>query len=818
MTIKKQGGLKMSNELKAAQLMAAIDKEKLDCKSTEDLRPLTGLIGQDRAVKALKFGLNIENKGFNIFVSGYTGTGRTTGIKQFVEEMAKTKPVPSDWCYVNNFENSYEPYAIELPAGRGKEFQNAIRDFISSVREQIPKVFKSDDYIERKNLIINRLENEKTKVLEELNKKAREKGLAIKSTQIGLLIIPVIDGKIISEEEFLNLSEEKKKDFQAKRDLINEDMKKSMANVRDIEKKIMSDLSDLDHEVALYTIQKFLDDIKDEFKDSEVILKFIDELKEDILKNITLFSSSAGQAFPGMDKSGTAAQAIFPWIKDLPFKKYEVNLIVDNSNLKGAPVVMEQNPTYQNLFGRVEKEAQLGVLTTDFSMIRAGAMHHANNGYLVIPVEGLFKNIFSWDSLKTALKDKEIKIEEASERLGYMSTKSLKPEPIPLKIKIILIGNPYFFNLLYMFDEEFKKLFKVKADFDTVMEKNQENIKKYAAFMCTVREKEKLKHLDSSAIARIIEYGSRVAENKEKVTIRFLEITDLIMEANFYAEQDDEKYINERHVQKAINEKIYRSDIISEKIRESIKKGTILIDTKGTRVGQVNGLSVINLGELMFGHPSRVTVSIGLGKEGIVDIERETKMGGPIHTKGVLILSGYIVEKFAREYPLNLAARIVFEQNYGFVEGDSASSTELYALLSALSGLPLRQDIAVTGSVNQKGDIQAIGGVNAKIEGFFHVCKETGLTGSQGVIIPESNVRNLMLKEEVVDAVKKKKFHVYAIKRIDEGIELLSGKKAGKMLEDGTFEEGSVFDLAQKTIKQFSEKYRHMLKGTHQGS
>ncbi len=800
----------MSNELTAKDLKAEFDESMLDCSTTEELKPLEGLVGQDRAVKALKFGLNIGNLGFNIFVSGFTGTGRTTGVMQFVKEVARSKPVPSDWCYVNNFENSYEPYAIELSAGRGKKFQDSVRSFINSVREEIPKVFESKDYIERRNFIIKNLENKKAKILEDLNKKAQKKDLMIKSTQIGMLIVPVIDGKILSDQDFINLSEEKQKQIQKKRELINEDMKKALIRIREVDKKVAAEINNLNNEVALFTIQRFIDDLMEQFNDSEEIIIYIDAVKADILKNLALFSTSGGPGFTGAEKTEPFAQALFPWMKELPFKKYGVNLIVDNSNLKGAPVVIEPNPTYHNLFGRLEKEVQFGVLTTDFSMIRSGAMHKANNGFLVIPVESLFKNFFSWDSLKTALQDKEIKVEEAGEKMGYLSSKSLKPEPIPLDIKIILIGNPYFFNLLYQFDEEFKKLFKVKADFDTVMERNDDNIKKYASFICTIREKEDLNHLDSLAIAEIIDYGSRVAENQGKLTVRFLEISDVLMEANFYSKQEGTKYINANHVIKAIDEKIYRSDLLAEKIKEYIKNGTIIIDIEGSKTGQVNGLSVVSLGDMMFGHPSKVTVSVGLGKEGIIDIERETKMGGPIHTKGVLILNGFIVEKFAREKPLNLAARIVFEQSYGFVDGDSASSAELYALLSAISNTPLRQDIAVTGSVSQKGEVQAIGGVNAKIEGFFQICNKTGLSGSQGVIIPESNVKNLMLKKEVITAVRDGKFHIYAVKSIDEGIEILTGKKAGKLMKDGTFEANSIYDLVDKSIKKFSEKYKEL--------
>jgi len=792
----------MLKELSPKELKIEYDSKKLKCKTTDELAPLEGIIGQERAVKALKFGLNIEDSGFNIFVAGYSGTGRTTGVREFVEELAKKRYVPPDWCYINNFKNSYEPNVIKLPSGNGKIFQEDMANFIGSTRNLLPKTFESKDYLEKKDAVIKSIEQEREKLLKELNKRAQDEGFALRTTQIGLFIVPVIDGKILNEDEFIKLNEEKKQEIQNKKEKINDDMKKTMDSVRDLDKKSNEVIKKLNHDVALYTIEKFVNDIKEKYKEITEVNEFIDEVQEDILKNIDIFIVS--------QPAESTSQYIFPWIKEVPFKKYEVNLLVDNSQLKGAPVIIEQNPTYQNLFGRVEKEAQFGVLTTDFTMIRGGSLHKANNGFLVIPVEELFKNIFSWDSLKMSLIDKKIIIEEAGEKLGFITTKGLKPEPIPLNVKVILIGKPIYYNILYSMDDDFKKLFKVKADFDLVMERNDANIKKYASFICTICNKEKLKHLQSSAVAKIIEYASRLAEDKNKVSTKFAEVSDIITEANFYAMQDKSNYVSEKYVIKAIEEKIYRSSLIAEKIKEYIKDGTILIDTSGKIIGQVNGLSVFSLGDFSFGRPSRVTVSIAMGKEGIIDIERETKLGGPIHTKGVLILSGYLAGKFAKDKPLNLSARIVFEQSYGEVEGDSASGAELYALLSAISGVPISQNFAVTGSVNQKGEVQAIGGVNEKIEGFFEICKVKGLTGEQGVVIPKSNIRNLMLKDEVIKAVREKKFHIYSVRTIDEGIEILTGVRAGKLKPDGTFEKNSINYKVDNKIKEFMEKYKAM--------
>ena len=497
-----------------------------------------------------------------------------------------------------------------------------------------------------------------------------------------------------------------------------------------------------------------------------------------------------------------------PWLKEEPFKKYEVNVIIDNSNIKGAPVIIELNPAYHNLFGRTEKEAQFGALTTDFTMIRAGALHKANSGYLILQVEDLLRNPFSYDALKRDIRDGQITVEEPEERYGFISVKTLKPQPIPLTAKIILIGNPNIYQLLFTMDTDFRELFKVKAEFDSTMNRNDENMQQYGAFVCMLCEKENLKHFDGSALAKLVEHSSRLAEDQLKLSTQFSLIGDIVRESSYYASQENANYVTGKHVKKAIEEKIYRSKLIQEKIQEMIQRGFFLIDTAEERVGQMNGLSVMGMGDFAFGMPSRVTASIGLGRGGVIDIEREAKMGGPIHTKGVLILSGYLNDKYARDKPLSLTARLVFEQNYEGVEGDSASSTELYTILSALSGLPVKQNLAVTGSVNQKGEVQAIGGVNEKIEGFFEVCKIKGLTGQQGVMIPESNVQNLMLKEEVLEAVKAGQFSIYSVKTIDEGIEVLTGKKAGARLPDGTFEEGTVSYLVDKQLREMADRLK----------
>jgi len=789
----------MIPRLSPSKLRTNFDHKKLNCRSTEELIPLEGIIGQDRAVKALKFGLNIEDGGFNIFVAGYSGTGRMTGVKNFVEELAKSKPVPPDWVYVNNFKNSYEPKAVKLPPGKGKVFADNMGIFISSIRELLPKTFSSKDYAEKKESITRGIEEEKNRLLQNLRKKAYQQGFALKTSQIGLFVVPAIGGKPMTENQYLDLSQKQKDEIQSKKVGVNKALQDTVSRIRDLDRKINNEVKKLNRKVALYSIERFVNDIKENYKDNQGVQDYIEEVEKDILKNINNF-------LPLKPAKG-AVPNIFPWMKELPFKKYEVNVLVDNSGLKGAPVIIEQNPTHQNLFGRIEKEAQFGVLSTDFTMIHSGSMHKANNGFIVIPVEDLFKNIFSWDSLKMSLRDKKITIEEASEKLGIISTKGLKPEPIPLNIKVILIGIPYHYNILYNADSEFKKHFKVKADYDLVMKRDSANIKNYARFICTLCIKENLNHLKSSAVAKILEYGTRLAGDQNKISTRFSEISNIITEANYYAKTSGNSFIKEEHITKAIEEKYYRSNLIQEKIREMMQDGTMLIDTTGNIIGQVNGLSVLSLGDYSFGRPSRVTVSIGMGKAGIIDIERETKMGGPIHTKGVLILSGYLTEKYAVDRPLNISARIVFEQSYGGIEGDSASSAELYAMLSALSGVPISQDLSVTGSVNQKGEVQAIGGVNEKIEGFFEVCKMRGLNRKQGVLIPHSNIKNLMLKDEVIKEVEAENFSIYGIKTIDEGIEVLTGKKSGKRGKTGKFPKDTINFLIDERIKDFTEKF-----------
>jgi lon-related putative ATP-dependent protease len=787
----------MVQPLDIGEYRNAYEPGKVECASTGEIRPMEEIIGQERALRALRFGLEIREKGFNVYTSGAQGTGRMRAVRSFLDELAKAKTRASDWVYVHNFENQYEPNAIALPAGRGPRFREDMKRFIEEARQALPRAFESEEYAKRRDETLQSLQGNRTDLIARINQRAQEAGFIIQMSPIGLLTIPVINGRPVPEEEFVTLPDDVRAEVQRRRDALNAELRSTLRQVQDIERQGAEAVKGVNHDIALYAIGNLVAELKEDYADVPEIPVYVDAVQNDILDNL--------QAFLGVPEQPGAPPQFQAFIRELPFRKYDVNVVVDNADAGGAPVIVEQNPTFQNLLGKIEKEVQFGIFTTDFTMIRPGSLHKANGGYLILNVEDLLRTPLSWDGLKTALKTGEAVIEEPGERMGFITAKTIKPEPVPLDIKVALIGTPMIYQLLYRMDPDFKELFKVKADFDIVMDRNDENAGKYADFMCNLVREENLRHLDREAIARVIEYGSRLAADKEKLSTQFAAVADLIREANFYAASDGAEQIGKQHVMKTIDEKVYRSNLIQEKIQEYIQREIFLIETEGEKVGQVNGLSVIGLGDFAFGRPSKVTASIGVGREGIMDIEREAALGGPIHTKGVLIISGYLNNNYARDKPLGLSARLVFEQSYEGIEGDSASSTELYALLSALSGLPLKQYLAVTGSVNQKGEVQAIGGVNEKLEGFFEVCKAKGLNGDQGALIPASNVQNLMLKEEILEAAKAGKFRIYPVRTIDEGIEVLTGVPAGTRREDGTYEEGTVNYLVDRRLREMAE-------------
>ena len=787
----------MVQPLDIGEYRNAYEPGKVECASTGEIRPMEEIIGQERALRALRFGLEIREKGFNVYTSGAQGTGRMRAVRSFLDELAKAKARASDWVYVHNFENQYEPNAIALPAGRGPRFREDMKRFIEEARQALPRAFESEEYAKRRDETLQSLQGNRTDLIARINQRAQEAGFVIQMSPIGLLTIPVINGRPVPEEEFVTLPDDVRAEVQRRRDALNAELRSTLRQVQDIERQGAEAVKNVNLDIALYAIGNLVAELKENYADVPEIPVYVDAVQNDILDNL--------QAFLGVPEQPGAPPQFQAFIRELPFRKYDVNVVVDNADAGGAPVIVEQNPTFQNLLGKIEKEVQFGIFTTDFTMIRPGSLHKANGGYLILSVEDLLRTPLSWDGLKTAVKTGEAVIEEPGERMGFITAKTIKPEPVPLDIKVALIGTPMIYQILYRMDPDFKELFKVKADFDVVMDRNDENAGKYADFMCNLVREENLRHLDREAIARVIEYGSRLAADKEKLSTRFAAVADLIREANFYAASDGAEQIGKQHVMKTIDEKVYRSNLIQEKIQEYIQREIFLIETEGEKVGQVNGLSVIGLGDFAFGRPSKVTASIGVGREGIMDIEREAALGGPIHTKGVLIISGYLNNNYARDKPLGLSARLVFEQSYEGIEGDSASSTELYALLSALSGLPLKQYLAVTGSVNQKGEVQAIGGVNEKLEGFFEVCKAKGLNGDQGALIPASNVQNLMLKEEILEAAKAGKFRIYPVRTIDEGIEVLTGVPAGSRREDGTYEEGTVNYLVDRRLREMAE-------------
>ncbi len=694
-----------------------------------------------------------------------------------------------------------------MPAGKGQGLQKDMERTIANARRSLAQAFARKEYIDRRSEITESFNRKKGAIFDELRKRARDNKLLLQITPAGLVLIPASNGEPMTEEEYKKLTTQDKEELEKKREELAREVKEQNAKAKSEDRAVQKQLEDIDREVAGYAIGYLFEEMKNKHSQLPQVVDYLNEVEQDVIENFEGFKSEprASDSDPLAAMRGLA--------REQAFRKYEVNVLVDNSELKGAPVILEFNPTFNNLFGRIEKESQFGALYTDFTMIKSGSLHRANGGYLVVRIENLLTNLQSWEGLKRTLRDGKLVIEEVGERLGFMTTKSLRPEPIPLDVKVVVIGEPLFYYMLLRLDLEFKELFKVKADFGSRMDKTEADLKDYTAVICRMCKEENLRHLKSDALAKIIEHSSRLAGDQEKLSTLFADIADIVREASFWAEEEGVSLTEARHVVKAIEEKVYRSNLIQQRINEMIAKGMIIIDTEGESVGQVNGLSVLDLGDFAFGKPTRITASVGVGKEGLIDIERESKLGGRLHTKGVMILNGYVTQKYVQDTPLSLSARLVFEQSYEEVEGDSASSTELYVLLSRLSDVPVKQGIAVTGSVNQKGEVQAIGGLNEKIEGFFEICRAKGLNGKQGVLIPASNVRNLMLKEEVVEAVKAGNFHIYPVSTIDEGIEVLTGLKAGQCLEDGSFEPDSVNDRVQKRLATLAGRLRDFTRG-----
>ena len=792
--------MKRKNELNYKQLKVTCDPNNFNFNTTDELEPISTGIGQERGIKALEFGLNVDINGYNVYVEGPYGVGKTAYVKNYLGVISKKKKVPNDWCYLYNFDNPNEPVAVSLPAGQGKEFQASMNSFINEIKVDIKNTFNNEDFEKEKNLIKQEYETKRNLLLEQLNKKSAEYGFTVKSAQNGIYMMPILNGKTIAEEEFDKLDEATKKEFEDKSTIVQQHIMEAIGEIKSIEKEAEKRVQDWQSNVALLTINAHINLIKSKYKRNKKINHFLDSIKKDILRNINLFTADE----KALDGKLQGPQAAHPEIYK-PWLNYRVNLFIDNSNLEGAPVVADTNYSYHNIFGKLEYENYYGTLKTDYTMLKPGLLHIANGGYLVFQANDLLTNSLCYDALKKVLRSKTLGIENAADPRSSMVMVSLKPEPIPLDLKVILIGDENIYQTLLAMDPDFRKLFKIKVEFADDAPLNKDNMVKLARFVKGYCDHEELPPLDSGAMAKVVEYASKLADSQDKLSTRFTDLSLIVGEASTWAKMAKSKIITEEFITKALEEKADRVKKYDEKYMEMIKDETLLIDTSGSEVGQINGLTIINVGDYTFGKPVRITANTYTGKNGIINIEREVELSGSSHSKGILILSGYLGEMFAQDMPLSLTASICFEQLYSGVDGDSASSTELYALLSSLSGIPINQAFAVTGSVNQKGEIQPIGGVNDKIEGFFQVCKMRGLDGTHSVIIPKQNVRNLNLSKEVVDAVKDGSFHIYAISTIDEGIELLTGVPAGSKDENGNFPAGTVNYLVYNKLKKYAE-------------
>jgi len=787
------------------------------CQTSKDVSVLEGVIGQDRAVKSMEFGLSMEASGYNIFVLGPQGTGKTTYTQTVVSKVASKRKVPDDWCYINNFSEWDKPLAISLPAGQGKVFQKDMEKLITNLVVYIPKAFESSNFQQQKDDIIQKTNKQMTEILRDIDKIARNAGFGIQQAANRILLIPLVENRQITQEEFSRLTEEEREKIDEKRNQTAKEIDDRIRDGQMVQRLAEEKAIEIQKQTAKEAAEPFIEQLKEKYKNFPEIADYLDKVLKDAAENHVIFSSvrhslneniitklqDDSDSLDGEEKNIFEKAASARDSKD-PFTRYKVNLFINNENTKGAPVITESSPYYYNLFGKIEYKSHMMTTMTDFTMIKPGAIHKANGGYLILQVKDLLMDPFAWGALKKALKYKEAVVENIGEQSRYVPTVTLKPQPIPLNVKVILIGSYYYYQFLAA-DEDFRKLFKVNVDFDVEMDRTRENIRNYVSFIASMCENENLKHFNCEGLAKVVEYGSRLADNQNKLSTRFNIVSEIVYEASALAEADNSEYVEGKHVNQAIKNKKYRSNRIEEKMQEQIVNKKVLIDTEGAVVGQVNGLSVMGVSGYAFGLPSRITARTYAGREGIINIERETDMSGNIHSKGVLTLNGYLGGKFAQEKPLGLTAQVTFEQLYGGVEGDSASSAELYAILSSLSDVPIKQNLAVTGSVNQMGEIQPIGGVNEKIEGFFDICSLNGLTGDQGVIIPVSNIDNLMLKDEVIEAVKNNLFHIYAVTKIEEGIELLTGVKAGEKDIYGDYEKDSIFYLANNKINEFNK-------------
>ncbi|MFP4086187.1 MAG: Lon protease family protein [Desulfobacteraceae bacterium] len=792
-------------EVAAKDLRWTLDPATLPFDTTKDLKPLKEIVGQERGVEAFKFGMGIDKTGYNVFVTGQAGTGRLSTARRLLEEMTHKGEAPNDLCYVNNFKNPEAPILLTLPAGEGSAFKKDVHDFVESLKKQIPQLFESQDYINTKKEIMETYESKGKGFFKNLDEQVKKEGFALVDTQVGQIkrpeVMPLVDGNpthIDQVEAMVEKGRFPREEFETMKKKyleLREQIDQIFLELRDLQKEVQEKIEEMDRTMFMKTASDLAKKLRNKYK-MKAVQEYIDDMLEEMADNLKIFMPQDQQQIPGLSPLMAEGDR---------FQPYQVNLLVDNQDKKGPPVLVESYPNYRNLFGSIERIVdRSGVWRTDYSKIKAGSLLKANGGYLVFNLLDAVVEPGVWQALKRALKSEQLEI-QTYDPFYLFTTSGLKPEPIDLTVKVVVISDPYLYYLLLNFDEDFKKIFKVRADFGSSMDKTEQSIGQVTQFIKLKTDEEGLRPFDRSAAAALVEHAVRMAGRQEKISTSFLEIMDLIREADYFAGTAQEKTVKAAHLRQAIDAKIYRSNRVEEQIQEMIHRGTLMIDTQGEYVGQVNGLAVYSLGDYDFGKPSRITASTSMGRGGIINIEREADLSGNTHNKGVLILAGYLRKKYAQNKPLTVSASIAFEQSYGAVDGDSASSTEVYALLSSLSEVPLKQNVAVTGSINQKGEIQAIGGVNEKIEGFFDCCRLMGARDDQGVMIPHSNVKDLMLKHEVVEAVEKGKFHIYPVKTIDQGIEILTGKKAGNRKADGTYTKGSINYLVDQKLKSLAE-------------
>lgn len=799
--------------LSPEELRLTIDPERFRFRRTDEVSPLDEFVGQDRAIKALEFGLAMERPGYNIFVSGLTGTGRTSAIKEYIQraiarqkQLGQLRP-PDDWCYVYNFREPDRPRALRLPAGQGARLRDALDDLLRDVRTALRRAFSSEEYEQRRRELLEEGQQEAQRLMEATQQEAEQAGFALRFSPMGVAIVPVIGGRPAGPEEVAALDPLMRRQIEERYRQIAEKVGEVTERIRSIERDVTNRLRELDRQVAQTAVNGLFSHIVREYESLPQVAAFLEELREYTLAHVDLFRDREGQAGPMAPPPTGRPGAESPTD---PFLAFRCNLLVDNSGAEGPPIVIELNPTWANLFGRIERRTHMGTYYSDHTLLRPGAVHRANGGYLVLDINDLATKPGSWEGLKRVLRTGEARLEDPLEQFGFIIPQGLQPEPIPISMKVILTGDPFVYFLLSNYDPDFWELFKVKADFDTQIPLTDVNLEAYARFVSTCCRRDGLRPFDRSAVAKVIEHASRMVENQEKLSARFGQLRDILVEADYWAGMAGSPEVTAEYVQKALRERVYRLNLVEERVRELIAKGVIMVEVEGKVVGQVNGLAVLDMGDFRFGRPSRITARTFLGQRGIVSIERESQLSGRIHDKGVLTLGGYLGWKYAQDKPLSISASISFEQSYEPVEGDSASLAELCAILSSIAQVPLRQDLAITGSVSQKGEVQPVGGVNEKIEGFFEVCRVRGLTGRQGVIIPSRNRRHLALREEVVEAVRQGQFHIYAVDTVDQAIELLTGMPAGERQPDGSYPEGSFNALVDGRLREMSEALRRL--------